>query len=205
MANLQSIIIPGIVIGLIGGITIFLVAYSYYPEKHLNVNLNGRCFEFLDSAFSDYENLEFNNEILIKVLQTKAIGGPETMVPVSYVGSESQVDKFIQGYLLEVTNYYKQKGSNLVADKIVIKGKMRNSDIVTYLGDISKTKENIVSRNSLHNFGILPNKYISSFEGMKISKTTDKFMENGLKAISANDLGVNKAECRTKIIYGDTI
>lgn len=205
MVNLQSIIIPGIVIGLIGGITLFLAAYSYYPEKHLNVNIGGKCFEFLDSAFTDYENLEFDNEILTKVLQTKAIGESTTMVPISYVGSELQVDKFIHQYPLEVTNYYKQQGSNLVPDKIVIKGKMKNSDIVTYLGDINKSKENVNSRDSLHNFGILPNKYISVQEGGEISKTTDKFMENGLKTISAYDNGVNKAECRTKIVYGDSI
>lgn len=205
MADLQSIIIPGILIGLIGGIILFLVAYSYYPEKHLNVNINGKCFEFMDSAFSDYENLEYENEILTKALQTKAIGESTNMVPVSYIGSELQVDKFIQEYPIEVTNYYKQQGSNLVADKIVIKGKMKNSDIVAYLEDISKDKENVMSRESLHNFGILPNKYISSQEGIEISKTTDKFMEYGLRAISTNDNGVNKAECRTKIVYGDTI
>jgi hypothetical protein len=205
MTNLQSIIIPGIVTGLIGGITLFLAAYSYYPEKHLNVNIDGKCFEFLDTAFTDYGNLEFDNEILTKVLQTKAIGEPTTMVPVSYVGSELQVDKFIHKYPLEVTNYYKQQGSHLVADKIVIKGKMKNSDIVTYLEDISKNKETVINRNSLHNFGILPNKYISGQESNEISKTIDMFMENGLKAISVNDNGVNKAECRTKIVYGDTI
>lgn len=205
MVNLQSIIIPGIVIGLIGGITLFLAAYSYYPEKHLNVNIGGKCFEFLDTAFTDYENLEFENEILTKVLQTKAIGELTTRVPVTYVGSELQVDKFIHEYPLEVTNYYKQQGSNLVPDKIVIKGKMKNSDIVTYLRDVSKSKDNMNSRNSLHNFGILPNEYISVQEGGEISKTTDKFMENGLKTISAYDNGVNNAECRTKIVYGDSI
>lgn len=204
MANLQSIIIPGIVIGLIGGITLFLAAYSYYPEKHLNVNIDGRCFEFLGSAFTDYENLEFNNEILTKVLQTKAIGQPTTMVPVSYVGSKLQVDTFIHKYPLEVTSYYKQQGSNVVADKIVIKGKMKNSDIIAYIEDITKNKENIISRNSLDNFGILPNKYISGQEGSEISKTTNMFMKNGLKTISANDNEVNKAECRTKIVYGNS-
>lgn len=183
----------------------FLAAYSFYPEKHLNVNIDGRCFEFLGSAFSDYENLEFDNEILTKVLQTNAIGNSANMVPVSYVGPELQIEKFIKDYPVEVTDYYNQQGSNLVADKIVIKGKMKNSDIITYLGDIIKTKENVNSRHSLYNFGILPNKYITSSEGSEISKTTDLFMQNGLKTISTNDNGVNNAECRTKIVYGNTI
>lgn len=203
MASLQSIIIPGIIVGLLGGIILFLAAYSYYPEKHLNVNIGGKCFEFLDSAFSDYENLEFNNEILTKVLQTKAIGNPTNLVPVSYVGSELQVNEFIRDHPLELTDYYKQQGSNLVADKIVIKGKMKNSDIIIFIDDISKTREKLDSRKSLENFGILPNKFITNDEGVEISKTTDRYMENGLKTISSNDDGVNNAECRTKIVYGN--
>lgn len=205
MASLQSIIIPGIVIGLIGGITMFIAAYSYYPEKHLNVNIDGKCFEFLGSAFQDYKNLEFDNEILTKMLQIHAIGNRGNIVPVSYIGSDLQVNDFIRTYPIDITEYYKQKGSDLVADKIVIKGNMKNYDIVNYLKEISKTKDKTNSRNSLYNFGILPNKYITSLEGIEISKTADKFMGSGLKSISIKDNDVNNAECRTNIVYDNKI
>ncbi len=53
MINLKIIVIPGIVIGLIGGTIMFILAFSYYPEKHVNINLYGNCYEFLDNAFEN--------------------------------------------------------------------------------------------------------------------------------------------------------
>ena len=38
-----SFAIPIIVALIIGGVIRFLVVYSFYPEKHENINIDGKC------------------------------------------------------------------------------------------------------------------------------------------------------------------
>ncbi|MDQ4074536.1 MAG: hypothetical protein M3162_09590, partial [Thermoproteota archaeon] len=87
--------VPGIIIALIGGTIMLGLAFSYYPEKHVNINLNGRCYELLDSAYAKYKNLEVQRENAIKRLQVQAIGDPALMVPISFSGTEKEVNDFI--------------------------------------------------------------------------------------------------------------
>ncbi|MGH9976423.1 MAG: hypothetical protein ACRD8Z_11380, partial [Nitrososphaeraceae archaeon] len=49
--------IPIIIILTIGGIISFFLAYSFYPKKNVNVNVDGLCFELVGSAFNQYTNL----------------------------------------------------------------------------------------------------------------------------------------------------
>ena len=62
LKNLQSIILPGIIVGIAGGILLFFAAYNYYPQKNVNINLDGDCYEFLDEAFSKYKLLVIERE-----------------------------------------------------------------------------------------------------------------------------------------------
>lgn len=52
----------------------FFMAFSFYPEKHVNVKINGECYEFLDNAYAKYIKLQAEKELLIFRLQANAIG-----------------------------------------------------------------------------------------------------------------------------------
>ena len=203
LVSIQSIIIPGIVIGIIGGIIMFYAAYSYYPEKHLNVNLNGQCYGFLDSAFSDYEKLTFEKEIMLKNLHTQAIGDLSVEIPITFTGTSIQVDDFLKSNSVTITDYYEQGHPNLTLGKVMIKGTMSNSEIIEFLRKINNNITDNHSIENLYNFGIQPNIQISNEESHQISQKINSFMKNGLASISDKQNGVKNTECRTKIVYSD--
>lgn len=181
----------------------FFAAYSYYPEKHLNVNLNGQCYEFVDSAFNEYEKLTFEKEIMIKTLQTEAIGDLSLEIPITFTGTNIQVDNFLKANSVKVTDYYEQGHPSTALGKVMIKGTMSNSEIVEFLDKINKNITDINARENLYSFGIQPNIHISNEEGHEIGQRMNNFMKNGLTSISDNENGVKNTECRTKIVYGD--
>ena len=203
MVSIQSIIIPGIIIGIIGGITMFFGAYSYYPEKHLNVNLNGQCYEFVDAAFSDYEKLIFEKEKLIKTLQTKAIGDLTYEIPITFTGTKAQVSNFLKANSVKIIEYYEQNHPNTYLGKVLVKGTMKSSEIVGFLNEINKTIVDTNSKENLYSFGIQPNIHISKVESHQIGQKLNHFMKDGLTSISYKQDGVKNAECRTKIVYDD--
>ena len=55
----------------------------------------------------------------------------------------------------------------------------------------------------LYGLGIQSNPHITSEESLQISKDINQFIQNGIKKIIDNNDGVKKAECRSKIVYGD--
>jgi hypothetical protein len=56
MVNLRGLAIPAIIVLLVGGTISFFMAFSFYPEKHVNIKINGECYEFLDEAYAKYKN-----------------------------------------------------------------------------------------------------------------------------------------------------
>jgi hypothetical protein len=74
MIDYYKFAIPAIVVVVIGGMVSGLMAYSFYPEKHVNVNIgDDKCYELLDSANVKYRNLAAKNKIEILKLQLNAI------------------------------------------------------------------------------------------------------------------------------------
>jgi hypothetical protein len=64
--NLYKIAFPGILALLAVGTVGFLLAFSYYPEKHVNVDIDGKCYELLDESNEKHKILRAQNEINIK-------------------------------------------------------------------------------------------------------------------------------------------
>jgi len=65
MIDYYKFAIPAIVV-VIGGMISGLMAYNFYPEKHVNVNIgDDKCYELLDTANLKYQNLAAKNEIEI--------------------------------------------------------------------------------------------------------------------------------------------
>jgi hypothetical protein len=202
LRNLQFIIVPGIVIGIIGGILLFFAAYNYYPQKNVNINLNGKCYEFLDEAYKKYQDLVSNRERELLKLQIDSLEGSNTFVPIIFSGSSNDVEHIIDKFDINVTEKQTLGDQNTKVDKIIVRGVVSNVILEQLLDNIS---ENITdaTMNLMPKFGILPNSGISASESAKISDNIDQFMISGLKQIIVEKNGVKDAECRSTIVYND--
>ncbi len=203
MVNSQKIIVPGIITALIGGTIMLLLAFSFYPEKHVNINLNGRCYELLDVAYAKYKDLEVQRENEIKRLQVQAIGDPAIMVPISFSATERQVNDFINQNDVDVSSR-QLLGNNSSIDKIIVKGTMSNGNLERIINS------SIVENNGANHtqtiafgLGIQPNLYITPSESQQITKNIYDIMLNRVKEIIAEKEGVKEAECRSKMVYND--
>ena len=65
----RKLSLPAIIIFVIGGVISFLLAFNFYPEKHVNVNIDGKCYELLDKANMQYQNLAASNRLLVLKMQ----------------------------------------------------------------------------------------------------------------------------------------
>ena len=202
LRNLQFVIVPGIVIGIIGGILLFFAAYNYYPQKNVNINLNGKCYEFLDEAYQKYQDLVSNRERELLKLQIESLEGSNSFVPIIFSGSSDDVDYIIDKFDIKVTEIQTLGDQNTQVDKMIIKGVINNTILEKILDNIS---DNITdtTANSMPKIGILPNSGISVSESAKISDNMDQFMISGLKEIISEKNGVKETECRSTIIYND--
>ncbi len=203
MVNLKKIVIPGIVIGLVGGTIMFILAFSYYPEKHVNINLSGNCYEFLGNAYADYKILELEKEKEIKKLQIQAIGDPKNIVPITFSGSDNDTNEFINTNNINITYKKSLDNSSTIIDKTIFKGTIINEDLQKLVnGSFSNNTESF-SKTVLSSLGIQSNPHITSEESLQIIKNINQFIQNGIKKIIDNNDGVKKAECRSKIVYED--
>ena len=204
MINLKKIVIPGIVIGLIGGTIMFILAFRYYPEKHVNINLNGNCYEFLDNAYENYKVLQLEKEKEIKELQIQAIGDPKNIVPITFSGSDRDTNDFINTNNINITYKKPLDNSSTIIDKTILKGTIINGALKKLVNTPYLNNTESFSKTVLFSLGIQSNSHITSEESLQISKNIDQFIKNGIKKIIDNNDGVKKAECRSKIVYEDT-
>jgi hypothetical protein len=98
MIDYYKFAIPAIVVVIIGGMVSGLMAYNFYPEKHVNVNIGGKCYELLDSANVKYQSLAAENEIEILRLQLDAIETEQATLPVTFSGTQAGISDFIDKY-----------------------------------------------------------------------------------------------------------
>lgn len=203
MVSSQKIIVPGIITALIGGTIMLLLAFSFYPEKNVNINLNGRCYELLDVAYAKYKDLEVQRENEIKRLQVQAIGDPAIMVPISFSSTERQVNDFINQNDVDVSSR-QLLGNNSSIDKTIVKGTMSNGNLERIIN--SSIVENNGANHTqtiVFGLGIQPNPHITPSESQQITKNIYDIMLNRVKEIIAEKEGVKEAECRSKFVYND--
>jgi hypothetical protein len=203
LSNSQKIVVPGIIVCLIGGTIMLLLAFSFYPEKHVNANLDGNCYEFLDNAYTKYKNLETEKEKAVKMLQVQAIGGPGILVPITFSGTNKEVNDFMANNHINETGRQTLGNNNSGIDKTIIRGTILNGDLEKLVNNFPKNDTEPSSRAVPHGLGIQPNPHITSEESQHISKKIELLMEKGLKEIISEKDGVKAAECRSKSVYND--
>jgi len=193
--SLYKLAIPGIVALLAIGTAGFLLAFSYYPEKHVNVEIDGKCYELLDTANEKHKILRAQNEINIKQIQLNMIEHSDASLPVVFSGFKEDVDDFIKQYNLRNIISVQKVSDNPTFDKYIIKATLSKNELQKIVNDLTLT-DFYPTLSVRGGVGLGPNKYISSEEGKVISAESKGFMENGIKDIVESNIGTKLAECR---------
>jgi len=195
LVNFHRLAIPLIIILAIGGIISFFLAYSFYPKKNVNVNVDGICYELLGSAFDQYKNLEAQRSIRVLQLQLDAIEPPNAAIPISFSGTKEGVIEFRSKYDINITEN-NQIGN---IDKYVINGIVKKLYLKQMLEDLKTIDPNPLNRTVLSTVGLQPpNPDITQEEGRQIAQNATVFMQTGIRQIVENDnmQDINIAECR---------
>ena len=196
--NFYKLVFPGILVLLVVGTVGFLLAYSYYPEKHVNVDIDGTCYELLDASNEKHKILSAENEINVKKMQLNMIEYGDASLPIVFSGFKESVYDFIKYYNMENITSVQKVSDNPTFDKFIIKATLSKNELQEIVNDltISDFYPTVSVKGSV---GLGPNKYISSEEGKVISAESKDFMQNGIKNIVQSNIevgGVKLAECR---------
>ena len=186
---------PGILALLVIGTIGFLLAFSYYPQKHVNVDIDGTCYELLDASNEKHKILRAENEINVKKMQLNMIEYSDASLPIVFSGFKGDVDDFIKQYNIRNIVSVQKVSDNPTFDKFIIKATLSKNEFQKIVNDlnISDFYPTLSVKGSV---GLGPNKYISSEEGKVISTASKDFMQNGIKNIVESKMGTKLAECR---------
>ncbi len=196
--SLYKLAFPGIVSLLAVGTAGFLLAFSYYPEKHVNVDIDGKCYELLDVSNEKHKILRAEDEINIKQMQLNMIEHNNTSLPIVFSGFKKDLDDFINQYDIRNILSVQKVSENPTFDKYIIKATLSKNELQKIVNDltISDFYPMLSVKGSV---GLGPNKYISTEEGKVISAESKKFMQKGIKNIIESNIeveGIKLAECR---------
>jgi len=195
--------IPLIIIFIIVGAVSFSLAFTYYPKKNVNVNVDGICYEILGPAYTDYKELEAERELRVLVHEYNAIEEPNSVIPIVYTGTRDQVQEFVSKYNVIVTDNQEIGGemyyTNDYIGKTIIKGEISKTNLLKVIVDLSSHKR-VLNENVLYHLGIQNNTFLSSDEREKISSGSTSFMIEGIQKILENRKdSIKQAECRSQI------
>lgn len=186
---------PGILALLVVGTVGFLLAFSYYPEKHVNVDIDGTCYELLDESNEKHKILRAENEIKIKQMQLNMIEYGDASLPVVFSGFKDSLDDFIKQYNIRNIMSMQKVSDNPKFDKFIIKATLSKNELQKIVNDLTLS-DFYPTLSVKGSVGLGPNKYISSEEGKVISAESKDFMQNGIKSIVEPNVGIKLAECR---------
>jgi hypothetical protein len=202
MIDYYKFAIPAIVVVIIGGMISGIMAYNFYPEKHVNVNIGGKCYELLDSANVKYQSIAAKNEIEILRLQLDAIETEQATLPVTFSGTQAGISEFTDKYNINIISDTPISDNSNV-DKRIVKATITRSEFQRIVNNLTLEDVYPSSKTVAGSIGLQPNTFITPEEGKQISLSSNEFMREGIHEIIAsedND-GVKPAECRTKIQY----
>ena len=96
--------------------------------------------------------------------------------------------------------------NNSSIDKTIVKGTMSNGNLERIINSsIMESNGENLTPTIAFGLGIQPNPYITQAESQQITKNINNIMLNRVKEIIAEKEGVKEAECRSKIVYNDTM
>ena len=198
MLDITRLAVPAIAILAIGGVISFLLAYSFYPEKHENVTVDGKCYELLGAAHEQYVNLAARRDIATLWLQLSKVEPRDAIIPIILSGRDSDIEDLRHSYQLIVTSQQKVKYYPNI-DASVVTANIAKNQLQNIAGNLTLKDVYPSAKSVAGSIGIEPNKYITPAEGKDISDKSKEFMINGTREIVANSDGVKSAYCRTGV------
>ena len=198
MLDITRLAVPAIAILAIGGVISFLLAYSFYPEKHENVTVDGKCYELLGTAHKQYVNLTARRNIETLRLQLSKVEPKDAIVPIIFSGKDSDIEQFKHKYPLMVTSQHKVKYFPNI-DASVVTANISKNELQNIVDNLTLNDVYPLSKTVAGSIGIEPNNYITSAEGKDISVKSKEFMSNGIRDIISNSDGAKSAYCRTGV------
>ncbi len=187
-----------IVILAVGGAISFVLAYSFYPEKHENVTVDGKCYELLDAAHEEYVALAARKDIETLKLQLSKVEPKDAIIPIIFSGRDSDIVQFKDSYQLIETSQQKVKYYSNI-DASVVTANISKSELQNIVGNLTFKDVYPSAKTVAGSIGIQPNNYITSGEGKDISIKSNEFMSNGIRQIIDNSYSAKSAYCRTGV------
>ena len=197
MVNYGFIAIPVIAILAIEGLISFFIVFSFYPEKHENVRVDGKCYELVGAAHEKITSLTAEMSITKMLLQLSKIESKNAIIPIIFNGKDSEIKNFIDEYNLAVSSnkkviYFPNINGSVVTANIT------KTDLQSIVGNLSISDVIPSSKSVAGSVGIQPNKYITHDEDKDVSSLLDKIQKSRLMDIVSNSDGVSHAECRNE-------
>ena len=155
--SLYKLAFPGIVALLAVGTAGFLLAFSYYPEKHVNVDIDGKCYELLGISNEKHKILRAENEINVKQMQLNMIEHSDTSLPIVFSGFKGDVDDFINPYDIRNILSVQKVSDNPTFDKFIIKATLAKNELQQIGNDLT------ISLLLLHFIERFPNSWLKFF------------------------------------------
>jgi hypothetical protein len=197
MVNYGLIAIPLIAILVIGGLISFFIVFSFYPEKHENVSIDGKCYELVGTAHEKITSLTAEMKITKMLLQVSKIEFQNAVIPIIFSGKDSEIKNFIDEHNLAVTSY-----QNVIyfpnINGSVVTANITKTDLQSIVGNLSVSDVIPSSKSVAGGISIQPNKYITYDEDKDVSSLLDKIQKSRLMDIVFNSDGVSPAECRNE-------
>lgn len=197
MVNYALIAIPLIAMLVIGGVISFFIVFSFYPEKHENISIDGKCYELVGAAHEKITKLTAEMKITKMLLQISKIESQNAIIPIVFNGNDTEAKNFIDKYDLAVTSnqkviYFPNINGSVVTANVT------KTDLQNIVGNLSILDVIPSSKSVAGSIGIQPNKHITYDEDNDVSLLVDKIQKSHLMDIIHNSDGVNQAECRNE-------
>jgi hypothetical protein len=204
LVSISNIVIPSVCVLVVAGIISFFVVYGFYPEKHVNVNLYGVCYELVGPAYQKYTDLAAQKELTMLRLQSYAIKSPDLSIPIVFTGSKEQITNFVNKYtngLYVVSNEGMDPGFANI-DMQIVKAIVTKPTLQRITNDLTIDDFNPLKKTVGGSIGLQSTSDISSAQEEKIMTYVDQIIQNGVKRIISDDEnqgsvgGVKPYECR---------
>jgi hypothetical protein len=204
LVSISNIVIPSVCVLVVAGIISFFVVYGFYPEKHVNVNLYGVCYELVGPAYQKYTDLAAQKELTMLRLQSYAIKSPDLSIPIVFTGSKEQITNFVNKYtngLYVVSNEGMDPGFANI-DMQIVKAIVTKPTLQRITNDLTIDDFNPLKKTVGGSIGLQSTSDISSAQEEKIMTYVDQIIQNGVKRIISDDEnqgsvgGVKPHECR---------
>ena len=195
MVSFTRLGIPIIVALIIGGLISFLLVFNFYPEKHENIQIDGKCYELTGNAHKAYNSLISQSKKNSLVSQINKIENMNTSIPITFVGQNTEIDDFIDKNQIFVTTrdnitlFPNISGS-------VVSGNISAINLSSIINKLDLNSLSSTSKTLEGSLAVIPNSQITPQEFKEVSLLQERFVQDELRKIIRNLEGVNPAECR---------